>query len=118
MLHTITEVGISFLKSIKALKVKYHYSLNERGNDYNCFLLNRIFFLDSDLKVRDDQKIQAFREELVRPRSMNEGGGCGMNVYHFTFGFISVGFIGILHFFVKLIKKPNNKALFINILKR
>lgn len=27
-----------------------------------------------------DQEIQAFREELVRPRSMNEGGGCGMNV--------------------------------------
>lgn len=30
--------------------------------------------------MRDDQEIQAFREELVRPRSMNKGGGCGMNV--------------------------------------
>lgn len=37
------------------------------------------YYRNSDLKVRDDQEIQAFREELVRPRSMNEGGGCGMN---------------------------------------
>lgn len=38
--------------------------------------------------MRDDQEIQAFREELVRPRSMNKGGGSGMNVmfkqiYHY-----------------------------------
>lgn len=68
--------------------------LNAEGNDYNSsFAKSKIifFFIDSDLNVRSDQEIQAFREELVRPRSMNEGGECGMNVYHFTFGLIFVG---------------------------
>lgn len=37
------------------------------------------YYRNSDLNVRGDQEIQAFREELVRSRSMNEGGGCGMN---------------------------------------
>lgn len=63
------------------------------------FFSNSIFFfLDNDLNVRSDQEIQSFREELVRPRSMKGGGGCGMNVYHFTFELISVGFIELLIF--------------------
>lgn len=81
--------------------------LNAEGNDYNSsFAKSKIifFFIDSDLNVRSDQEIQAFREELVRPRSMNEGGGCGMNVYHFTFGLIFVGCIGKYNLFAKIIK--------------
>lgn len=62
------------------------------------FFSNSNFFLDKDLNVRSDQEIQSFREELVRSRSMNGGGGCGMNVYHFTFELISVGFIELLFF--------------------
>lgn len=37
------------------------------------------YYRNSDQNVCGDKEIQAFRQELVRPRSTNEGGGCGMN---------------------------------------
>lgn len=48
-------------------------------------MLNFIFISDNDINVQKDEEMQAFRQELVRPSSMNQGGGCGMNVYHFSF---------------------------------
>lgn len=41
------------------------------------------FFKDSDLNVRNDNEIQAFRFELMLQRSMNGGGGCGIKVIFF-----------------------------------
>lgn len=37
------------------------------------------YYSNNDLNVQKDEEMQAFRQELVRPRSMNQGGGCGMN---------------------------------------
>lgn len=51
---------------------------------YTCFMsTNIVLFSDSDLNVRNDNEIQAFRDELILSRSMkstNQGGGCGIKV--------------------------------------
>lgn len=39
-----------------------------------------IYLSDNDQNVREDQEIQAFRQELELPRSMDKEGGCGINV--------------------------------------
>lgn len=49
-----------------------------------------LFFSDSDLHVRNDNEIQAFRDELILSKSMktaNQGGGCGIKVILIYFPF-------------------------------
>lgn len=36
------------------------------------------YYSDDDQNVREDDEIQTFRQELMSPRSMDQGGGCGM----------------------------------------
>uniref|UniRef100_A0A8W8JAN4 Lipoxygenase domain-containing protein n=1 Tax=Magallana gigas TaxID=29159 RepID=A0A8W8JAN4_MAGGI len=54
--------------------LRLHGAIQQYVSEYTTH-----YYRNSDLNVLSDQEIQAFREELVRPRSMNEGGGCGMN---------------------------------------
>lgn len=54
--------------------LRLHGAIQQYVSEYTTH-----YYRNSDLNVLGDQEIQAFREELVRPRSMNEGGGCGMN---------------------------------------
>lgn len=66
-----------FFKITKRIRRKCY---NRTKAALKILIYQILTLLDSDLNVLSDQEIQAFREELVRPRSMNEGGGCGINV--------------------------------------
>lgn len=54
--------------------LRLHRAINQFVSEYASH-----YYRNKDLNVHSDQEIQSFRQELVRPRSMNGGGGCGMN---------------------------------------
>lgn len=71
---------------------------------YTCFMsTNIVLFSDSDLNVRNDNEIQAFRDELILSRSMkstNQGEGCGIKAiliyFPYKYPLISVKSIDFL----------------------